>query len=301
MIMIKNFIPTTRQPSIVKYSQPDRIGIQSQMLTRHAIGFVLKGRKLIYYSDAAHQVNPGDMFYLATGRHYMEDIPETERPFEQIVVYFTPEQLSSCLTQLSVNFGLNVSEHHSCENCRGKKHVVFPAWRAMRSFFWALNQYIKDGVLSGDPTPENLKMMELVYMIVSNPSCCIQNKILEHSDILRESFEQIVHNNIFTDCSIEELARQTNRSLTSFKKEFKRQFMESPHKWMISQRLMHARLLLISTSKPIAEIGTECNFPNTSHFIKLFKKEFGLTPSVYRNRHHAHSSTFDKEPRKECS
>lgn len=71
-------------------------------------------------------------------------------------------------------------------------------------------------------------------------------------------------------------------SLTSFKKEFRKHFYEPPHKWLIRQRLMHSRLLLISTSRSIAEIGIDCNFPNTSHFIKLFKKEYGMTPAAYR-------------------
>ena len=48
---------------------------------------------------------------------------------------------------------------------------------------------------------------------------------------------------------------------------------------------MHSRLLLISTSKSISEIGNECTFPNTSHFIKLFKKEYSVTPATYRHRH----------------
>ena len=55
--------------------------------------------------------------------------------------------------------------------------------------------------------------------------------------------------------------------------------------WLIRQRLIHARLLLISTDKAIAEIGTACAFPNTSHFIKLFRKQYGMTPATYRNRH----------------
>ncbi|MDE5962981.1 MAG: helix-turn-helix transcriptional regulator, partial [Alistipes sp.] len=73
--------------------------------------------------------------------------------------------------------------------------------------------------------------------------------------------------------------------LTSFKKEFQRHFQMPPHRWYIRQRLMHSRLLLISTSKSISEIGNECTFPNTSHFIKLFKKEFHMTPASYRNSH----------------
>lgn len=284
--MTKSYTPETRQPSIVKYSQSERVGIQPQNMTRQAIGYVIRGKKFIYSGDVANQVNSGDLFYLSAGHHYMEDIPENNRPFEQIFFYFTPEQLSHNLSQLSVNFGgLSIDQHHSCDNCHGKNFVIFPAWRTIRSFFYSLNQYIKDGLITGNSTPDSLKMMELIYLIVSNPNCCIQNKIMAHSDTIKESFEQTIQKNIFNDVSIEELAQQTNRSLTSFKKEFKRQFFEPPHKWLIKQRLIHSRLLLISTSKSIAEIGTECNFPNPSHFIKLFKKEFGFTPSVYRNRH----------------
>ncbi|MBQ5358390.1 MAG: helix-turn-helix transcriptional regulator, partial [Alistipes sp.] len=96
---------------------------------------------------------------------------------------------------------------------------------------------------------------------------------------------QVVYRNIFNDISIEELASLSHRSLTSFKKEFRRHFVMPPHRWFIRQRLMHSRLLLISTSKSISEIGVECAFPNTSHFIKLFKKEYGHTPAIYRSRY----------------
>ncbi len=81
-----------------------------------------------------------------------------------------------------------------------------------------------------------------------------------------------------------ELARRCNKSLTSFKKDFKQHFHETPHKWLLKQRLMHSRLLLTSTGKSVSEIGLECNFPNTSHYIKLFKQEYGVTPAIYRSR-----------------
>ena len=73
--------------------------------------------------------------------------------------------------------------------------------------------------------------------------------------------------------------------------------MMPPHKWWyIRQRLMHSRLLLISTSKSISEIGNDCTFPNTSHFIKLFKKEYQMTPATYRNRHIFRSLTSEPQP-----
>lgn len=160
-----------------------------------------------------------------------------------------------------------------------------PAWNSLRNFFVNTNNYLRDESFLHDETAENIKMTELIYLISSHEDCCIKSKLLGNIDTARENFEQTVYDHIFKDISIEELARLTNRSLTSFKKEFRRHFQMPPHKWYIRQRLMHSRLLLISTSKSISEIGVECTFPNTSHFIKLFKKEYQMTPAAYRSRH----------------
>ena len=128
-------------------------------------------------------------------------------------------------------------------------------------------------------------MTELIYLIVSRDKGCLKSKVLNNVDTARDNFEQIIYAHIFTDISIEKLAEKCNRSLTSFKKEFRRHFFMPPHRWFIKQRLMQSRLLLISTSKSISEIGIECTFPNTSHFIKLFKKQYGSTPAIYRSTH----------------
>lgn len=274
-----------QQPMIVKYVQSSRNGIQSYSLSRYAIGYVVRGKKYIYYGDVRHEVNKGDVFYLGTGNHYTEDVPEGNKPFEQIVFYYTPEQLGRTLNQLSMHYRLTITNDHSCPNCRNQSHVVYPAWNTLKTFFSTIGQYLKEDVFNRDEAAENIKITELVYLILAQKDCCLKNKILSNIDLMKESFEQIVQNNIFNDISIEELAQKCNRSLTSFKKEFRKHFYEPPHKWFIKQRLMHSRLLLISTNKSISEIGNECNFPNTSHFIKLFKKEYSLTPATYRNRH----------------
>ncbi len=105
---------------------------------------------------------------------------------------------------------------------------------------------------------------------------------MSNIDSSEGNFEVEIYDYVFEDLSIRELTERTNRSQTSFKKEFQRHFEMPPHKWFIRQRLNHLRLLLIASSKSISEIGNACSFPNTSHYIKLFKKEFGITPANYR-------------------
>ena len=276
---------SAQQPMIVKYVEALHNGIQSQALSRYAIGYILRGTKYIYDGDKRQTLTRGDVFYLGIGHHYIENFPENGQPFEQVLFYYTPADLQRILLHLNITYGLNISNEHSCENCRDRSHVSMPAWNSIRNFFVNTNNYLRDEDFHRDETAENIKMTELIYLIASHEDCCLKSKLLSNVDAAKENFEQIVYDHIFKDISIEELSKLTNRSLTSFKKEFRRHFMMPPHKWYIRQRLMHSRLLLISTSKSISEIGNACTFPNTSHFIKLFKKEYQMTPAAYRNRH----------------
>lgn len=273
------------QPTIVKYVESARVGIQLLKLSRCAMGYVVRGEKHIYYGDTKYVIPQGHIFYLAPGNHYVEDLPDDGRPFEQIVVYYSPMLLQRILLHLNMNYSITITNSHHCDNCRRFNHVSLPADGTMRSFFVHTSTYLQDDNFMHDETAENIKVTELVYLIISQPDCCLKSMMLRNVDTAHDNFEQAIYANIFCDISIEELASLTNRSLTSFKKEFKRHFSMPPHRWFIHQRLLQSRLLLISTSKSISEIGNECTFPNTSHFIKLFKKEYGITPALYRSRH----------------
>ncbi len=276
---------TTFQPMIVKMIETLHNGIQSQALSRYAIGYVLHGTKHIYNGDKRISVNRGDVFYLSIGQHYIENTPGEEHPYEELVFYYTPEELQHTLLHLNITYGLSVVYDCTGEECLNLNHVVMPAWTSLRTFFQNTANYLRAEGFRHDNTAENIKMTELIYLIASHEDCPLKYKLLSNIDSADESFEKTVYNHIFKDISIEELAHLTNRSLTSFKKEFRRHFEMPPHKWYIHQRLMHSRLLLLSTSKSISEIGNECTFPNTSHFIKLFKKEYDMTPANYRAHH----------------
>lgn len=283
--MKNSLISSVQQPMIVKYTDTLHNGIQSHTLSRYAIGYILRGTKYVYDGDKRQTLSRGDIFYFGLGHHYVENFPENGQPFEQILFYYTPTDLQRILLHLNISYGLNISNEHSCENCHNRSHVAQSGWNALRNFFTNTNNYLRDEGFHHDETGENIKMTELIYLLISHDDCCIKSKLLSNVDLAKENFEQIVFDHVFKDVSIEELARLSNRSLTSFKKEFRRHFQMPPHKWYIRQRLMHSRLLLISTSKSISEIGNDCTFPNTSHFIKLFKKEYQMTPATYRNRH----------------
>ncbi len=157
----------------------------------------------------------------------------------------------------------------------------------LRGYIRSVLSYLREGVFEQNEVAESLKVTELICLLMTvHPDLCLRKRLFERADPQSELFEQQVREHLFSDISIELLAERCNKSISSFKKDFKRHFKESPHRWFIRQRMQHACVLLITTAQSIAEVGASCNFPNTSHFIRLFKSEFGVTPACFRRESH---------------
>lgn len=272
-------------PMIVRYSTSMNNGVEQLQISRHAIGYVVRGDKYIYDGDRCLHAHRGDVFFLSEGIHHIEDVSEKHSHFEQIVFYFSSEELKHIISTFNIAYNINIENNHCCSKCRNTNSIVSKSPAYIASFFTHSLTYIYDDNFTHDAAAEGIKMTELVYLITSHEDCCLKHKLIECIDTDKSSFEHTVYENTFKDIPIERLANLCNRSLTSFKKEFQRVFDSSPHQWFLTQRLSHSRLLLISTRKSVAEIGVECTFPNTSHFIKLFKRRYNSTPSAYRQHH----------------
>ena len=85
--------------------------------------------------------------------------------------------------------------------------------------------------------------------------------------------------------TIEYMAELCNMSATAFKKRFAEYYRISPHRWFVKQRLTMAAEMLLTEDISIKEVYYRYHFANYSHFIKRFKREFGLTPKQYIERH----------------
>lgn len=276
---------TSEAPVIVKLVEKAPTGVVTMHQSRYAIGCVLRGTLYIYDGDKRRSVSRGEILFLGIGRHYVEQQPDEQQPFEMILYYYTPQVLERVLMHLNITYRLSITNHHHCEACQKGSYVIGRENSALYRHFQNTNNYLKENISRRYETAENIKMTELIYLIASQEEDCLKSRLLRSLDREQELFEQTIFEHIFKTISIEELASRTNRSLTSFKKEFRRHFHKPPHKWFVEQRLVHSRLLLLSTNKSISEIGNECSFPNTSHYIKLFKRAYQMTPAAYRQYH----------------
>ena len=84
------------------------------------------------------------------------------------------------------------------------------------------------------------------------------------------------------DLSLEEFAHYTGRSLATFKRDFAKVSPMSPQKWILEQRLVMARRLIIDEGLRTTEVIVRTGFRNRSHFSSAFKLRFGVSPSEVR-------------------
>ncbi|PJJ66450.1 helix-turn-helix domain-containing protein [Chryseobacterium geocarposphaerae] len=96
------------------------------------------------------------------------------------------------------------------------------------------------------------------------------------------SFKQIIEANLFLQLGIEELAQKTNLSISSFKREFKKLYDDSPANYIKSKRLERAAELLIATSERITDIAFDCGFNDLANFTKSFHERYQQSPTNYR-------------------
>jgi AraC-like DNA-binding protein len=82
--------------------------------------------------------------------------------------------------------------------------------------------------------------------------------------------------------SIPEIARECNMSASYFLRAFKETTGQTPHQWLMAQRVQRARELLRYTELPLAEVAVACNFYDQSHFSRVFSQAVGASPGHWR-------------------
>lgn len=128
-----------------------------------------------------------------------------------------------------------------------------------------------------------LKIKELILILLKSENHENIRKLLtEIFSPVNVKFKDAIQKNIFNPLSMEELAFITNMSLSTFKREFKKAFEETPAKYIKEKRLEHAASLLLCHEGSISSISYDSGFQDASTFSDCFQKKFGVSPSKFR-------------------
>jgi AraC family transcriptional regulator, exoenzyme S synthesis regulatory protein ExsA len=91
---------------------------------------------------------------------------------------------------------------------------------------------------------------------------------------------EFMERNFMFNMPLDQFSYLTGRSLTTFKRDFRKAFYTSPQKWITQKRLELAHHELTVQKRKATDIYLEVGFENLSHFSFAFKKQFGYPPSL---------------------
>jgi len=81
---------------------------------------------------------------------------------------------------------------------------------------------------------------------------------------------------------VADLARAARLSPAHFSREFRREFGESPHQYLLTRRLERAAALLRRTDWTVADICFAVVLRSIGSFTSSFTRMFGVPPAAYR-------------------
>ena len=101
--------------------------------------------------------------------------------------------------------------------------------------------------------------------------------------------------------SLSELANVAGLSRMHFAAQFRAATGYRPREYLLNHRIEHAKSLLATTDRPLAEIALAVGFSTQAHFSTVFKRISGQTPGRWRASSRDERSDFDTLPRRRPS
>ena len=89
----------------------------------------------------------------------------------------------------------------------------------------------------------------------------------------------------FEQLDVQTLAGVARLSPAHFSREFRREFGESPHQYLLTRRMERAAALLRSTDRSVADICFMVGFTSVGSFTTSFGRTYGQSPLAYRSAH----------------
>ena len=246
--------------------------------------FISSGKKMwksIYHS---YEVNDGDIIFVKKGANLTHQFFDDE--FCGIFMFIPDDFIKAFLKKNTAL--LDASQ----KNLSGQDAILrIQQDQLLENYYHSIQSYLS---LAEKPNEQLLllKFEELLLSLFSNKkhqhltdyfiSLC-QNQAYQMSRVMEENFAY--------NLKLENYAQLCHMSLSAFKKCFNQYYHSTPAAWLKDRKLTLALHYVRTSELSINQISFECGFEDTSHFIRVFKQKYHLTPLQYRQKNSRLTST----------
>ncbi|WP_426327020.1 helix-turn-helix domain-containing protein [Pedobacter sp. R-06] len=240
----------------------------------HSIVRVLSGELRVVQANNTYIFGSGETHLFPRNR--LATLIKSEKddlPYKAIVVKLTHDVLRAFY------------EHKNTETFLvSKSDSIIPLAKSplLDSFFASMLPYF-DIEYKLPQDLSKLKIQEAIT-ILRSINKDIDNVLSDFSEPHKINLSAFMERNFMFNMPIEKFGYLTGRSLTTFKRDFKKAFNTTPQKWLTEKRLELAYYQLTEKHRKPIDVFYEVGFENLSHFSYAFKKQFGHSPAELAKR-----------------
>lgn len=253
----------------IKLSCYDDKFFKSEVLFEdHMLVWFISGETKIIQAEATHVFKSGDIFLIPRNKPAtIINYPKDGLPHKTVVMHLTADVLRKFYLDLGIK----------------AKATPVPVIRSfsnhplLQSCLASLVPYFE--VIGGLPTNLAALKMAEALSILRTIDPTIDNVLANFEDPHKADLISFMEKNYMFKMPLSKFSYLTGRSLTSFKRDFKKAFNTTPQKWLTQKRLELAHYELAEKKRKAVEVCYETGFENLSHFSYAFKKHFGYAPT----------------------
>lgn len=239
----------------------------------HVLVYIYSGEMVIEEKGKPTRLHKGDCAFIR--KDFSVKITKQAwngEQFKAVFLTFTPKFLRDFYNKLEPN-----SIPKDAQRGKVSLYKLPPNRPDIISLFESMTPYFDSGIHPADELLQ-LKMTEGMYVLL-NTDKNLYASVFDFTDPWKIDIMDFLENNYMNDISMEEIANYTGRSLSTFKRDFKKVSPLPPREWLIRRRLEAAHELIQQGGRKVSEICFEVGFKNLSHFSKIYKERYGIPPT----------------------
>jgi len=113
--------------------------------------------------------------------------------------------------------------------------------------------------------------------------------------------KELIDANVGEELSLDEMARSVGLSTAHFARMFRKSTGETPHQFVLRQRVERAKAMLRAPDARILAVALTCGFKTQQHFAQVFRDVCGTSPTAYRQNFLGYEATCASESRSDES
>ncbi|MBL4648238.1 MAG: helix-turn-helix transcriptional regulator [Aureispira sp.] len=249
-----------------------------EMLHNEAcFAYVLEGTCLTYTGTEMLKVQQQEAFLSKCGNYTTKLLAdEVDGQYSTIAVHFHLEVLHKVYENALPEFLTTKSGNQANNMTKVISNELIDTYIQNIHCYFKYPEYVAEELLI-------LKLKEIILLLLKTTKAPDILAIMHHLFSPKTiELKEIVEAHHFSDLNITELAQLSNRSLSTFKKDFKDLYQDTPANYRMNKRLEKVAHLLSCSDDRISTITYACGFKSISHLSRIFKEHYSVSPSQYR-------------------